>query len=95
LQSKVKTKIDETLFYKLNEFKRRFYQSINKIASDVMLNNSRILINEEKDLLFSLSVLVDRQQANKLTRMLDKKPNNFSFQIAGPFAPYSFAQNEK
>ena len=94
LQSKAKSKINEIVQGKIVSFKRKFYNDINKITPNVLLNSSRILIDEKKDLLLSLSILVDKQQIDKIIRFLDKKTyKNFSYQLAGPFAPYSFVES--
>lgn len=95
LQEKAKSKINELVQNRINKLKQRFYNNIKKITEDTNLNNSRIFINEEKDLLLSLSVLTDKQQTDKIIKILDKKRNYFSFQLAGPFAPYSFVEDEK
>ncbi len=95
LQAKAKSKINEIIHNKINNFKQKFYAGIKAINEETMLSNSRISIDEEKDLLLSLSVLSDRQQFDKIITILERKEGKvFSFQIAGPFAPYSFVQNE-
>ncbi|MEK6876776.1 MAG: GvpL/GvpF family gas vesicle protein [Nanoarchaeota archaeon] len=95
LQAKAKSKTDEIIHNKINNFKQKFYADIKAISEDAMLSNSRISIDEEKDILLNLSVLADKQQFDKIIRTLERKEGKvFSFQIAGPFAPYSFVQNE-
>ncbi len=95
LQAKAKSKINEIAQDKINNFKQKFYAGIKAINEETMLNNSRIFIDEEKDLLLSLSVLSDKQQFDRIIKALERKDGKvFSFQIAGPFAPYSFVQNE-
>ena len=95
LQAKAKSKINEIAQDKVNSFKQKFYAGIKAVNEDVMLNNSRISIDEEKELLLSLSVLADRQQFDKIIKALERKEGKvFSFQLAGPFAPYSFVENE-
>lgn len=91
LQEKAKSKINEVIQNKINHLKQRFYSDMNNITEDTKLNNSRILIDEEKDLLLSLSILVDKQQIGKIIKILGRKDGkDFPFQLAGPFAPYSF-----
>ena len=95
LQAKAKSKIDEIIQNKINNFKQKFYADIKAISGDAMLSNSRISIDEEKDILLNLSILAGKQQFDKIIRTLERKEGKvFSFQIAGPFAPYSFVQNE-
>src|SRR3989338_6541555 len=62
LQAKAKSSIDEIIQNKINNFKQKFYADIKAISEEAILNNSRIFIDEEKDLLLSLSVLSDKQQ---------------------------------
>ena len=95
LQSKAKTKINEIVWDKVNEFKNKFYSDIKKVTNDLKINPSRIFIDEEKDLLLSLSILADERQMPKIKRILERKMgNDFSFQLTGPFAPYSFVEDE-
>jgi len=95
LQAKAKSKINEIARDKINNFKQKFYAGIKAINEEAMLNNSGIFIDEEKDLLLSLSVLSDKQQFDRIIKSLERKEGKvFSFQIAGPFAPYSFVNDE-
>lgn len=95
LQSKAKTEINEIVWDKVNELKSKFYGDIKNVAANLKINPSRIFIDEEKDLLLSLSILLDKQQINKIKRCLEQKADeDFSFQLTGPFAPYSFVENE-
>ena len=41
-----------------------------------------------------MPVLIEEEEINKIKEFLEKKEGNFPFQIAGPFAPYSFVENE-
>jgi len=94
LQSKAKTKINEIMWGRVNEFKKKFYDSIEKVTNNVKVTNSKVLIEEEKDLLLTLSVLVDELQIGVIKKTLEESGNDFSFQLAGPFAPYSFVDDE-
>lgn len=95
LQVKVKSKIDEIAQNRINQFKQRFYGDVKRITEYIKVNISRIFIDEEKDLLLNLSILVNNQQVNKIKKILEQKcSNDFSFQLAGPFAPYSFVEND-
>lgn len=94
LQEKIKSKISEIVQNRINQSKQRFYGNIKKVTEDLKVNLSRISIDEEKDLLLSLSILVDKQQTDKIKRILEKTSKDFSFQVIGPFAPYSFIENE-
>ena len=78
----------------INQYKLEVYNEISRITKEIIVNTPRIFIDEERDLLFSLSVLIDEQQIDKIREILDKKSNQFSFQFTGPFAPYSFVENE-
>lgn len=89
LEGKVKSKINEIIQNKINQFKKEFYAEINRVTEDAQVNVSRIFIKEEKDLLVGVSVLVDKEQINKIKGILENY-KDFSFQLAGPFAPYSF-----
>lgn len=93
LQTKAKSKTNEIVLDKINCFKQKFYGDIKKATNDVKINNSRVFIDEEKDLLLSLSVLVEEHEVAEIKKILEKS-NGFSFQFAGPFAPYSFVDNE-
>ena len=93
LQQKTKSKINEITYNKINQFKQQFYSDISKLADDIKVNISKISINEERDLLCSLSVLVSQQKIDEIKQILEKRGNGFSFQFAGPFAPYSFVEN--
>ena len=95
LQSKAKSKINEIVWDRINEFKKKFYDSIEKITNNVKVTNSKVFIEEEKDLLLTLSVLVDELQIGVIKKTLEESGNDFSFQFAGPFAPYSFVEDEK
>lgn len=95
LQQKTKSKTNEIAQKKIIQFKQKFYGDIKKLTDNIKVNISRISIDEEKDLLCSLSILVDRQKISEIKQVLEKKTSNgFSFQLAGPFAPYSFVENE-
>nr|MBA4405214.1 hypothetical protein [Nanoarchaeum sp.] len=90
LQGKLKSKINEILQNRINQFKQKFFNDIKKITN-IKVNTSSIFIDEEKDLLLSLSVLADKQQIDKVKGILEAD-KDFSFQLAGPFAPYSFVE---
>lgn len=95
LREKVKSRINEIVQRKINQFKQQFYDDIKEITENIKVNISRISIDEEKDLLCSLSILVDQQKISEIKQILEKKRgDSFSFQFAGPFAPYSFVENE-
>ena len=95
LQSRAKTKINEIVWDNVNELKNKFYSDIKKVTANLKINPSSIFIDEEKDLLVNLSILGDKQQINKIKRFLEQKVGkDFSFQLTGPFAPYSFVENE-
>ncbi len=92
MQTKVKSTINEIMLSKVIESKKEFHNEINKITKDVIENNTIILLAEEKDLLMSLSILVDNQQLEEIKKIL--LYDVFSFQFVGPFAPYSFVNND-
>lgn len=91
LQSKIESKINEIVYSKINETKQKFYNDIKKITEDIKINTSQIFINENKDLLLSISILAEKQQIDQVKVLLEENSGkDFSFQLAGPFAPYSF-----
>lgn len=95
LQQKTKSKTNEIVQKKIIQFKQKFYDDIKRLTDNIKINISRISIDEEKDLLCSLSILVDWQKINEIKQTLEKKEGDgFSFQLVGPFAPYSFVENE-
>ena len=95
LQGKAESKMREIFQERLNKLKLEFLEGIKKITEDVVNNPSRISLEEEKDLLLSVSVLMEEKEINNLTEFLEKKAGDFPFQMAGPFAPYSFVENGK
>lgn len=95
LHEKIKSKTNEIVQNKINQFKQKFYDDIKKLTEDSVVNISKISINEDKNLLVSLSILVDKQQKIKIQKFLKTRADKtFSFNLAGPFAPYSFVENE-
>ena len=93
LKGKASYKINEIVQNRINQFKQKFYDDVKTVADEIKVNVSRISISEEKDLLLALSILVNEDKVDKIKRILEKN-KDFSFQLAGPFAPYSFAENE-
>lgn len=93
LQEKTKSRTNEIVQERINQFKQEFYSSMKKITDNVKVNISRIFIKEEKELLLSLSILINEGQADEIKRILEKTGKDFPFQLAGPFAPYSFVEN--
>ena len=65
------------------------------VTSEVVNNPSRVFLEGEKEVLLSISVLIEEKEINKIEEFLEKKAGDFPFQIAGPFAPYSFVENGK
>lgn len=90
LQGKAKAKTQEIFQESVNKQKLEFVDGIREITPYVVNNPSRISLEEEKDLLISLSVLIEEKEVYTITEFLEKKAEDFPFQIAGPFAPYSF-----
>ncbi|MEW5896496.1 MAG: GvpL/GvpF family gas vesicle protein [Nanoarchaeota archaeon] len=96
LQGKAKSKKQELFQNKVNELKKEFYDKIIGAVEEIAINPSRISLEEEKDLLLSLSVLVEEKNIAQIREILEKKEQEgFSFQLAGPFAPYSFVEDGK
>ena len=91
LKGKASYKTNEIIQNRINQFKQEFYDEIRLTADDIKANASRISINEEKDLLLGLSILIDEERIDKIKRILEKN-KDFSSQLAGPFAPYSFVE---
>lgn len=92
LQGKAKSQIQEIFQEKVNKLKQEFYEGVKGVTKDLIINPSRISLEEEKDLLLSLSVLIEEKQVSEIKEFLEKKAEDFSFQLAGPFAPYSFVE---
>jgi len=96
LQGNVKSKKQEVFQNKVNELKKEFYEKIKGAVEEIVINPSRISLEEEKDSLLSLSVLVEEKKVYQIKEILEKsKEKGFSFHLAGPFAPYSFVENGK
>ena len=129
LKGKIKDEIDKIAQEQIFEYKQNFYNNIKALVSDITINQSKILLDEEKDLLVSISILVNKEQIQKVNSHLinsnfyvrkinctihgadscsqlsyfsehPKNPTNkqegfFDFNIAGPFAPYSFVNPQK
>ncbi len=94
LQGKAKAKTKEVFQEKINKLKQEFYEGIKEIAEELVINPSRISLEEEKDLLLSLSVLIEEKQIEEIKKFLEgKRAEDFSYYVAGPFAPYSFVEN--
>ena len=94
MQGKVKSKKQELVQNKVNELKKEFYNQIKKAAEETALNHSKISLGEEKELLLSLSVLVEEKQVVKIKEILgEKEKEGLPFHLAGPFAPYSFVES--
>ncbi len=94
LQSKAKAKTQEIFREKVNSLKQEFYEEIKKITEESVINHSRVSLEEEMELLLSLSILVEENQAGKIKELLEKRAGDFPNQLVGPFAPYSFVENE-
>jgi len=93
LKGKEKDKTKEIVQNKINRLKQEFYDDAKKFADDIKTQRSLIGLEEEKELLLNLSILTHGQQISKIKEDLEKRMGqNFSFQMAGPFAPYSFAE---
>jgi len=96
LQEKAKSKAQDIFQEKINNLKQEFYGEIKKITTDVVTNPSRISLEEKKDLLSSFSVLVEENKIEDIKKTLEeKKGENMTFHLAGPFAPYSFVDPQK
>lgn len=93
LKGKIKDKIDKITQEQIFEYKQNFYNNIKALVSDITINQSKILLDEEKDLLVSISILVNKEQIQKVKNYLEN--NNFYFNVAGPFAPYSFVNPQE
>ena len=59
----------------------------------MVINPSRISLEEEKEVLLSLSILLEEKEINKIKEFLEKRGEDFPFNLAGPFAPYSFVES--
>ncbi len=95
LQGKVESKKQKIFQNKVNELKKEFYEKIKRAAEEIAVNPPKISLEEEKDLLLGLSVLVEEKKLTQIKEILEKNEGDFSFNLAGPFAPYSFVENGK
>jgi len=94
LQGKMKSKKQEIFQNKVNELKKELYEKIKKKTDEIAVNPSKISLEEEKDLLLSLSVLIEEKKVDEIKEILNKiGKESFTFNLAGPFAPYSFVEN--
>jgi len=93
LKGKIKDETNQIAQKQIFEYKQKFYDDIKNLVSDIVINQSKILLDEEKDLLFSISILVNKEQIQKVKSYLIN--SNFYFNIAGAFAPYSFVNTQK
>lgn len=95
LQVKVKNKKQELFQNKINELKKEVYWRIKGAVEEIVINPSRISLEEGKDLLLGLSVLIEEKKVDNLKEILERKEKEgFTFHLAGPFVPYSFVENE-
>lgn len=91
LQCKVKSKIKDLVQEKIIRLKQEVCNNIKNITENTVINPSSILLDEEKDLLLSLSVLIEEEKVSGIKEILEKsKEEGLSFHLAGPFAPHSF-----
>lgn len=93
LQGKAKAKTQDIFHEKVNKLKQEFYEGIKKITEDLVINLSRISIEEEKEVLLSLSVLIEEKQVDEIKEFLENGAESFPYHLAGPFAPYSFVES--
>jgi len=93
LKGKVKDEVDKIAQKQILEYRQNFYNNIKELVFDIVINQSKILLDEEKDLLLSISILVNKEQIQKVKNYLVN--SNFYFNTAGPFAPYSFVNSQK
>ena len=91
LKSKASYQISEIANRTINQFKQKFYDDLKSLTEDVRVTISRISLDEEKDLLLNLSILVDETRTDEIRKILEKN-KGFSFELVGPFAPYSFVE---
>ncbi len=93
LQSKAKAKIQEVFHEKVNKLKQEFYKEIKKITEELIINPSQISLEEEKEVLLKLSVLIEEKQVDKIKEFLEDGAEDFPYHLTGPFAPYSFVES--
>lgn len=95
LQSKAKARTQEIFQQKVNALKQEFYERIKSRAEEVVVNPSRISLQEEKELLVSLSILIEEGKMDEIKELLEEREGDFPFHAAGPFAPYSFVEDKR
>lgn len=93
LQGKAKSKMQDIFQERVNNLKQEFFDGIKGITKEIINNQSRIPLREEKNLLLSVSILIEEKDINNIKEFLEKKVEDFSFLVAGPFVPYSFVGN--
>jgi len=93
LKGKIKDETNQIAQKQILEYRQNFYNNIKELVFDIVINQSKILLDEEKDLLLSISILVNKEQIQKVKNYLVN--SNFYFNAAGPFAPYSFVNSQK
>jgi len=93
LKGKIKGKMNEIAQEQIFEYKQNFYNNIKGLVSDIVINQSKILLDEEKDLLLSISILVNKEQIQKVNSYLVN--SNFYFNVTEPFVPYSFVNHQE
>lgn len=95
LKGKIEMETAELVQIRLNWFKKDIFAALSNVTDNVRVNSSKIAIKEKDDLLLSMSVLVDENELKSTRESLDKSVNNtLYYHIVGPFAPYSFVENE-
>ncbi len=95
LQGKAKAKTEEIFREKIKVLKQKFYGEIKKITTETVINPSQISLEEEKEVLLKLSILIAEKQVGEIKEFLGKSEGDFPFHLTGPFAPYSFVENER
>lgn len=96
LKGKLKSQTAELVEAKVSRFKNDFYELLKGITDNVVVNRSKLAISEKDDLLLNLSILVEEGKIALIRECLEKEANannGFSYQLVGPFAPYSFVEN--
>lgn len=95
LRSQAQAKTQEIFHEKANKLRQEFYGEIKKITEEVVINPSPLSLEEEKDLLLKLSILIAEQQLGEIKEFLKQRTRDYSYHLAGPFAPYSFVENDE
>ncbi len=93
MEAKLKSQAAELVHARENELKNDFYGILKDAAGNVIVNPSKLAVHEKDGLLLNVSVLVEEGEINRIKGCMEKfADKGFTYDMAGPFAPYSFVR---